>query len=616
MNKNIMPDSLGVFSQKHYVYLFYHLDTDGQDFFRINFGSEGFYFETFSPRAQIFKPNGQLEKITDCRNFRISTHRNQYFLTYQLKSRNKTTLYSATSHDLISWQRNGIVPTHGQTGVMVNDPHHSNSHLFYFGEKNIRLAYSYDLKDWQLLKKPIFTPPDAHTNLKISGLYETDQGWVLIYSLSKGQGENTRHSLEALLIDPKYPQDSIWFASRTIWKQSNEWSKRQVLPVGCVFINHELISYWQSKDDKLFALSHPYFDSIINEPEPKRIFFHPVIKKFKKNPILEPIAKNSWESKFVFNPAAIHLAGKVHLVYRAVGDKNISVLGYASSQDGIDFDIRLKHPIYLPQEPFESNQQFPSTSVNDLSGPGCGGCEDPRITKIEGKIYLTYNAWNGYEPPRVALLSINQGDFANHRWNWDQAKLISQPDPEKVKNPDRINKNWAIFPNKIKGKYAILHSLDPIQVDYFDNLNFDDQAYINDSCRQWKPRKNRWDIFIRGIGPPPIEIDDGWLLFYHAVSKDFGYNVGAMVVDRNNPTKVLYRSKTPIVEPRSRYENEGFKAGVVYSCGAVIKNHHLFLYYGGADTVICTAEAPLNNFLKGLKTSGSSRLEPVSGNIH
>ena len=84
-----------------------------------------------------------------------------------------------------------------------------------------------------------------------------------------------------------------------------------------------------------------------------------------------------------------------------------------------------------------------------------------------------------------------------------------------------------------------------------------------------------------------------------------------MILDYKNPTKVLYRSSQPILEPDERYENEGFKAGVVYTCGAAIINNRLFVYYGGADTVACAASANLNKFLDQLKSSGSARLEPV-----
>jgi len=83
-----------------------------------------------------------------------------------------------------------------------------------------------------------------------------------------------------------------------------------------------------------------------------------------------------------------------------------------------------------------------------------------------------------------------------------------------------------------------------------------------------------------------------------------------MLLDLNDPTKVLYRSAKPILEPGEDYEKYGFKPGIVYPCGAVIKNDTLFVYYGGADSYVCVATTPLTQFLDNLKTTGFAHLEP------
>ena len=88
------------------------------------------------------------------------------------------------------------------------------------------------------------------------------------------------------------------------------------------------------------------------------------------------------------------------------------------------------------------------------------------------------------------------------------------------------------------------------------------------------------------------------------------YKLGAMLLDLDDPTKMLYRSRTPILEPDFDYENQGFKAGVVYSCGAVINDGEFYVYYGGADSVTCVAMANLDTFLNELKTYGAPRLTP------
>ena len=125
-------------------------------------------------------------------------------------------------------------------------------------------------------------------------------------------------------------------------------------------------------------------------------------------------------------------------------------------------------------------------------------------------------------------------------------------------------------------------------------------------------RTGAWDSWIRGAGPPPLKTELGWLLFYHAMDlRDPNrYKLGAMILDIDDPTKVLYRSRTPVLEPDFDYENQGFKAGVIYSCGAIIKEGELYVYYGGGDSVTCVAMANLEKFLYELKVHGATRLEP------
>lgn len=335
--------------------------------------------------------------------------------------------------------------------------------------------------------------------------------------------------------------------------------------------------------------------------------FRSVLEKVGGNPILQPILEHSWESKLVFNPAAVYEAEKVHLVYRAVGDNDISVLGYASSKDGIHIDERLKKPIYVPKESFESNHQTPKVCfVAFMSGGGCGGCEDPKITKIGNRFYMTYVAWNGSNLPRVALTSISVDDFLDHRWHWEKPVLISPPGV--------IDKSCCLFPERIRGKYVILHRIFPnILMDFVDDLSFDGKTKWLKGDFAIKPRKASWDSHKISPGAPPIKTKDGWLLIYHAVGNQDSsrYKIGAMLLDLKDPTSILYRSNRPILQPSEWYENEGHKRGVVYPSGAVVFKNQLFVYYGGADTVVCAASAPLSQFLDQLKSSGTAELEPV-----
>ncbi|MBU1885053.1 hypothetical protein KKE34_00390, partial [Patescibacteria group bacterium] len=216
--------------------------------------------------------------------------------------------------------------------------------------------------------------------------------------------------------------------------------------------------------------------------------------------------------------------------------------------------------------------------------------------------YVAYDGWN---PPRIALTSIALSDFLDHNFLWERPVLISKPNV--------VDKSAVIFPEKINNKYVIMHRVFPdILIDFVDDLNFDGYTYlrgehkISPRSRQW------WDSRKIGAGAPPLKTKDGWLLIYQAVDdKDASeYKVGAMLLDLNDPTKVLYRSAKPILEPREEYENYGFKAGVVYPCGAVIKDNTLFVYYGGADSYVCVATTPLEKFLDNLKATGITQLKP------
>lgn len=330
----------------------------------------------------------------------------------------------------------------------------------------------------------------------------------------------------------------------------------------------------------------------------------PRLARVPANPIIAPRAENAWESVATFNPAAIHLNGRVHLLYRAIGSYGISVLGYASSADGVEFDERLDEPVYVPREPFEMTpapQERPGPPQPYVrkyaSGGGYGGCEDPRLTQIDDTLHMTYVAFDGFSPPRVALSSIGVDDFLAKRWNWTRPVLISPPGV--------VDKNAVVFPAKIAGRYIIFHRIFPdMLIDFRDSLTFRTGEFLSGRFAI-APRRGFWDSRKIGAGPPPLRIDDGWLLIYHAVDDrdDSQYKIGAMILDAENPLRVLFRSPTPILEPRARYENEGHKSGVVYPCGAVTIGDDLFLYYGGADMVVCAARCSLSHFLSALKAT-------------
>lgn len=325
------------------------------------------------------------------------------------------------------------------------------------------------------------------------------------------------------------------------------------------------------------------------------------LERFRGNPVIHPARDMYWESTATFNPTAFEHDGKIHVIYRAVGANDLSTLGYAGSKDGYNFTERTFQPIFIHKN-YSLDKEEP---IFYSSGGGWnGGAEDPRITKINNMLYMTYTAFNGWGSVRIALTSISLEDFLNKKWNWKKPVLISPP--------GEVNKNWVIFPEKINGKYAIMHSFYPkILIDYFDDLNeLDGKKFIKSNNTRPVDNSRNWDSWFRGVGPAPIKTKYGWLIFYHAMDhrNPDRYRIGSILLDLKNPTKILYRSKEPVLEPEAFYENEGHKWGVVYSCGAVVKGDDLFIYYGGADMVSCVATANLKLFLKELMTTGVIKL--------
>jgi len=298
------------------------------------------------------------------------------------------------------------------------------------------------------------------------------------------------------------------------------------------------------------------------------------MERFLENPILKPIEVHAWESREVFNPAAIYLQGRVHLIYRAMGNDNISRLGYAVSSDGVHIDERLAEPIL---EPENDNEQ--------------GGCEDPRISNIDDTLVLTYTALrehNHLQSYQVALTTISVKDFLLRNWNWGTRRLPF---------PGVFNKNAVVFPKKIGGRYVMFHRIEPtICIAYSDDLK-----KWCDIMSIMGPRAESWDNLKIGIAGSPIRVSEGWLVVYHGVSDEKLYSLGIVLLDAEHPEQVLYRSKTPILAPKEDYERFGKVPNVVFSCGNVVIDDRLFLYYGGADSVICGASINFGDLLASIR---------------
>jgi len=327
----------------------------------------------------------------------------------------------------------------------------------------------------------------------------------------------------------------------------------------------------------------------------------PKLKVFSSTAMLKP-AGEGWESYATFNPAAVYDSGKVHLLYRAIGAGNRSVLGYATSKDGFHIDERLRNPVFEMEDEDTSEtttKKFEEINFSYVSGGGIyGGCEDPRITKIDNRFYLPFVHYDGRTPPRLAITSIKADNFLKRKWKWKTPVFMSPPGV--------VDKNPAILPEKINGKYVVFHRIFPsILIDFLDDLNFDGKTKWMKGEFSINPREGMWDSRKLGVGPTPIKTKEGWLVIYHAVDdkcKFYNYKIGAMLLDLKDPTKVLHRCNHPVLEPQKDDGN------IIYPCGAVVIKNTLFVYYGSRDTEVKVATANLNEFLEALTSKEEAEI--------
>lgn len=472
----------------------------------------------------------------------------------------------------------------------------SKQNLMFFGDRHIYQAYSKDKINWLSKNKNIINSPYP---LEVGGAFLSPQGIMLLYFEKFSENNLIHYTAHLALFNKSRPDKLIWKTSLPVWNSRQHWPNNRITFLGSAIIKNKIVMYWYVDQKVIFGVFLTAF--IFN---PKYIKTQARLSKHPRNPIIRPRRENHWEAFNTLNPAAVYLDKKVHILYRAQGYDYISTFGYATSSDAININSRLDYPVYSPRAYFEVNK---SGSVNPslISAGGWGGCEDPRLTLLDGRVYLVYVAFDGWTNLRLALTSIDIDDFLNQRWNWEKPALISPPHV--------IDKSGCLLPEKINGKFVFFHRVFPnILIDFVDDLNFRDKKWLKGQYLI-KIRPKMWDSRKIGVGAPPLRTREGWLLIYYGVDdKDASkYHIGAMLLDINNPTKVLFRSNKPVLSPSEHYENNGFKPGIAYPCGAVIIKNKLFVYYGAADSTVCVAGANLADFLDKLKSDRSPHLTDI-----
>lgn len=425
----------------------------------------------------------------------------------------------------------------------------------------------------------------------------TDDGWLLIYSyIHNYKSSQPVFSVEAMLLENQNPLKIIGHSRHSLISPQEVYERYGIVPnitfPSGVLIEGDRVRLYYGGADTVCCIADLSWAELSYELLAKgykkwcatgdeQVAF----KRFVGNPIIEPNRNHAWESKYTLNPTAFIDNGQVHILYRAQDNNDTSVIGYATSTDGIHLDQQYDEPIYIPRIPEEIRIE-----------PGNSGCEDARATVIDDSLYLCYTAYNGHGPARVALTSISLTDFRAHNWDkWSMPQLIS---PESMDD-----KNSCLVSEKINGKYAFFHRLNhAIWLDFVDTLNFANERKLGGKVLM-EVRPDSWDSRKIGIAGPPIKVGDEWLLIYHALSLHDGkYRLGAALLDLENE-RVTARLDYPILEPEAEYENRGLRPGTVFSCGAVVIDDQIHTYYGGADQFVCVATINLPCLMTALHNS-------------
>ncbi|MBU6232271.1 hypothetical protein KGP36_06580 [Patescibacteria group bacterium] len=406
----------------------------------------------------------------------------------------------------------------------------------------------------------------------------TEKGWLVVYSHIQryGQGDQV-FGIEIVLLDEKNPRQIIG-RTKGPFMVPNEYYENTgqvphvIFPTGALIRDGRLEVHYGAADTHCAVATIPLENLLHYLTDQSRSF----IKRFPGNPIIAPRPSMLWETKGTFNPAAIDLGGKTHIIYRAVSADNVSTLGYASSVDGLSIDERLDKPIFSPRADFESR-----------------GCEDPRLQLIDGRVYMTYTAYDG-STPRVAVSSIASADFAKKRWaGWTKPEIIT---PASI-----ANKDAAMLPEPIKGGYMVFHRVnESVCADFVNSLDFSKEK-ITQCIEVISPRRGMWDGGKVGLSTPPVKTKHGWMLLYHGVSWSTTYRIGAVLLDLNDPTIVKARTAVPLFEPEEQYEQHGAVPNVVFPCGLVIRGQTAFMYYGAGDDVVGVATMKMSALLRALE---------------
>ncbi len=300
-----------------------------------------------------------------------------------------------------------------------------------------------------------------------------------------------------------------------------------------------------------------------------RKFKRDIVHRWEGNPIIN-MDDLTFATTNIYSAAAVKKDGEYILLVTMEDPEGKTSMHLARSENGYHFDV--------DETPFMEPSEEGKFRVFERMG-----VRDARITLMEGRYYIVYLGMGHHGS--VLCLAVTENFKSVERLG-----VISEPE----------TKAGALFPRKLNGKYARLErpkAGNRVWISYSNDL-----LTWGESCVVISPRQGFWDSAFVGCAFPPIEIDEGWLLGYYGIRNTSAgpiTRLGAAILDRESPCKVIVRSNIPISSPREDYERIGDMTNVVFSSGAILEQSgELKVYYGAADNCLCVGTTSVTEIVK------------------
>jgi predicted GH43/DUF377 family glycosyl hydrolase len=316
----------------------------------------------------------------------------------------------------------------------------------------------------------------------------------------------------------------------------------------------------------------------------------------------------SYAAAALMNPSAVpHFdqtgmpSGSLRILMslRAVGEGHISSIAF---REGI---ITEKGELKLAPEPPFATATDTANKREDKLPEGPVTVYRHRDSTLSGTVIfpITKAQSNGLEDLRLVQFEHEDGSlewlgtYTAYNGSQIQSELMRTRDFRAFElvpmtGAAARTKGMALFPRKVNGKYMMIGRQDGENLFLLES---DEVTHWDEGQRLLEP-EYPWELVQIGNCGPPIELDEGWLLLTHGVGAMRKYSIGAVLLDKNDPSKVLGRTREPILAAADE-DREGYVPNVVYSCGALCHEDTLFIPYGVADSSVAFAFAPISSLL-------------------